>query len=154
MNVLVKQHGRVSIITINRPKAKNAVDRETSRNLTEAFKKFDEDPESDVAILTGSEGIFCAGADLKALSSGKGNKIRKDGDGPMGPTRLLLSKPTIAAVEGYAVAGGLELAIWCDLRVAAENAIFGVYCRRWGVNHGEKNNFSNPSGKQGDFKRS
>jgi len=134
MTVDVDKQDRVTVITINRPKSKNAVDRATAEILAEAFKEFDKDLDSGVAILTGTGDVFCAGADLKAFSKdGKGNKISLDGDGPMGPTRLLMSKPVIAAVEGYAVAGGLELSLWCDLRVAAEDAVFGVYCRRWGV---------------------
>src|SRR6478672_9659602 len=134
MTVRVEHRNRVTIVTIDRPEVRNAVDGETSEALAAAFRTFDGDDDHDVAVLTGAGGMFCAGADLKAIASGRRpNPVRADGDGPMGPTRMLLSKPVIAAVEGYAVAGGLELAVWCDLRVAAENAVFGVYCRRWGV---------------------
>lgn len=125
---------RTAIVTIERPERRNAVDRETAQALYDAFKTFDADEGLDVAVLTGAGGYFCAGADLKAISTGGGNTIPKDGDfGPMGCTRLRLGKPVIAAVEGPAVAGGLEVACWADLRVAAEGAVFGVYCRRFGV---------------------
>lgn len=133
MKVRVENRQNISIITINRPDVRNAVDRETAGLLTEAFRAFDADDTLSVAILTGADGAFCAGADLKAIASGHGNRVAEEGDGPMGPTRLELGKPVIAAIEGHAVAGGLELALWCDLRVAAENAVFGVFCRRWGV---------------------
>lgn len=123
----------LAIVTLDRPEVRNAIDAPTATELAQVFREFEDDPELCAAVLTGSAGIFCAGADLKAISTARGNRISETGDGPLGVSRMLLSKPVIAAVEGFAVAGGLELALWCDLRVAARDAVFGVFCRRWGV---------------------
>ncbi|MBK8937689.1 MAG: crotonase/enoyl-CoA hydratase family protein [Polyangiaceae bacterium] len=131
--VRVDRIGPVTVVEIVRPAAKNAVDRVTAEELASAFRAFDADPAASVGVLTGEGGVFSAGADLKAIARGEPNRVDPQGDGPMGPTRLLLSKPVIAAIEGFAVAGGLELALWCDLRVASEDAQLGVLCRRWGV---------------------
>src|SRR5262245_49464111 len=133
MSVHYETDGPVAGVTLDRPEVRNAVDRPTAEALAEAFHRFDGDDTLSVAVLVGADGTFCAGADLKAITEGRGNRVMEDGDGPLGISRLLLSKPTIAAVEGHAVAGGLELALWCDLRVASENAVFSVFCRRWGV---------------------
>lgn len=135
MLVLSEKKGPVTTITINRPEVRNAVNRATARALADAFREFEADEEAKAAVLTGAGGYFCAGADLKAVAEGdeRGNRTAEEGDGPMGPTRMWLNKPVIAAVAGYAVAGGLELALWCDMRVMERDAIFGVFCRRWGV---------------------
>jgi enoyl-CoA hydratase/carnithine racemase len=134
MSVRVEKEGPVTTVILSRPEVRNAVDHPTALALAEAFRAFDADSEARVAVLWGAGGTFCAGFDLKGVAAGEGtHRYSVEGDGPMGPSRLRLTKPVIAAVAGFAVAGGLELALWCDLRVVEQSAVFGVYCRRWGV---------------------
>jgi len=133
MTVSIENDGPVTIIILSRPGVRNAVDRDTAQELADAFRAFEMDEGAKVAVFSGDQGQFCAGADLKKIAAGKPNRMDPAGDGPMGPTRMRMSKPVIAAISGYAVAGGLELALWCDLRVMEEDAVLGVFCRRWGV---------------------
>ena len=133
MAIRLERSDAVAIIVMDRPEARNAADGPAAHALAEAFREFEGDDALRVAVLWGAGGVFCAGADLKARGTGRGLHLSPEGDGPMGPTRMAFAKPTIAAVEGFAVAGGLELALMCDLRVASETAVFGVFCRRWGV---------------------
>jgi enoyl-CoA hydratase len=132
-NIRVEKNGPVTTVVLSRPERRNAVDRDTALELADAFRAFDDDAAAKVGVLWGEGGAFCAGADLKAVASGNFNRLEVDGDGPMGPSRMLLKKPVIAAIAGHAVAGGLELALWCDLRVAEHDCVLGVFCRRWGV---------------------
>lgn len=133
MTIRIEKSGVVTTVVLDRPERRNAVDRATAEALAEAFREFEADDEARVAVLHGDHGTFCAGADLKAITEGTPNRVEPDGDGPMGPSRMVLAKPVIASIAGHAVAGGLELALWCDLRVVEETAVLGVFCRRWGV---------------------
>lgn len=131
--IQVEKLDEITVVTLDRPEVRNAVDRATAEALAEAWRDFDADEDARVGVLCGAHGTFCAGADLKALARGEPNRLEPEGDGPMGPSRMLLSKPVVAAIGGHAVAGGLELALWCDLRVVEQSAVMGVFCRRWGV---------------------
>ncbi len=133
MAVAVERNGAVTTVILDAPEVRNAVDRTTAQALADAFRAFEADDEAAVGVLWGAGGAFCAGANLKAVGSDGGNRVAASGDGPMGPSRMLLSKPIIAAIAGHAVAGGLELALWCDLRIVEQDAVLGVFCRRWGV---------------------
>ncbi len=133
MPVSLARNGPVCTVVLDRPEHRNAVDRETAEALAQAFAEFDVDPDAAVGVLWGAGGQFCTGADLKAIAAGQQNRLEREGNAPMGPTRMLLRKPVIAAISGYAVAGGLELALWCDMRIMEEDAVLGVFCRRWGI---------------------